>query len=65
MTFWGRAWGLPPERLREMKTYKEKAKQFENQELARYLDSLDEEEREEGEIYNDDYDEIIEERREQ
>jgi len=26
-----------------MKTYKEKAKQFENQELARYLDRLDRE----------------------
>ena len=40
-----------------MKTYKAKAKQFENQELARYLDSLDEEEEDQDIPYNDDYDE--------
>ena len=46
--------------------YKEKAKQWEADELQRYYDSIDreDEDRGEGEIYNDDYDEIIEERRE-
>ena len=37
-------------------TYSEKAKQWEKQELNRYLDSLDQEEDQDDGVYNDDYD---------
>ena len=38
-------------------TYKEQAKQWENNELNRYLDTLDEDESEDPDIpYNDNYD---------
>jgi len=39
-----------------MKTYSEKAKIWENQELQRYYDSLDREDEQEDIPYNDDYD---------
>lgn len=51
--------GKAEERKSIMKTFSEKAKAWERKELDRYLDGLDELDREEEIPYNDDYDQII------